>query len=598
MFTGLSFLNLSGLLLSLAAPLLILAYLRKSRLSSREVPSLFLLSKLPEPPVQKRKLRLPLRFFLELLCLLILALVAAWPVLKKDENRLAVLIDNSLSMEARNPSGQSSLDLAREEAEKWINQSSASTVDLFTSAPSLRKLASLSPGSLKVSKTSDNLPAAVTNLAEKEVYNKILVLSDRQSVLSQGNQGLTGVETKVVGEPSNNLSISDFSVSSGQTPKASLVVRASGAFSTETSVRLEQSNDQQSWSTLAEKTLSIDPGQSEVKASFSLEEQSRFLRASLSADERFNSIASDDLAWTNSSGSSAGKTLLVSPDFSSSKQSGLDKLSSISVDLVGPDQFSEVNLEPYSQLIFHKSAPSIAPRKPSLLILPPEANPVFPVQREIEFPKITSWKEDHPVMSYLRVPLLKPVITQVFEPSPWASEVLNVEQGSILLTGESQGIRFIGYGSELLPFEGKKTPSTSILLLNSLSWLSGGKGLTSAQLTGTSVATAEKYTSVRTPSAKEVSLVEEKSFMLEKPGGYEFEGKNGKKSVIFANSFFPEESNTAFISSYAVQYDASTNAPAENDGTQPLWRWFCIAFLIMVSLDFIWRQFDGEMEGA
>ncbi len=597
MLSGLSFLNLSGLLLSLAAPLLILAYLRKSRLNNKEVPSLFLLEKLPEPPIQKRKLKLPLRFFLELLCLLILALIAAWPVLKQDQNRLAVLIDNSLSMEAKHSSGLSSLDIAKDRAEQWIDQNSATSVDVFTTAPSLEKLASLRDASLKISKTSDNLPAAITSLAEKEVYKKILVISDREAVFAQSNEGFSEVESQLVGEPSKNISISDFTVSSGNKRKAQLVLKTSGDITGSVTVNLEQSLNASDWSSLDRKNLELDAGQTESQLTFAIPKTTRFLKASLSTDSKNNSISSDDVAWADSSGNTGGKTLLISPDFNSAAESGLEKLSSLAVDVVSPELFSSTDLEAYGQLIFHKSAPVAAARKPALLILPPESNPIFPVSQEIKYPRITSWKEDHPVMSYLRVPLLKPSQTQVFENSPWASEILNVEQGAILITGESQGIRFVGYGSELLPFEGKKTPSASVLLLNSLSWLSGGQGLAGTQLVGSNVTTTNKFLSALSPSDSKISLEEKKSFTLTEQGAYQFSAPDGSRTLMFANSFFPEESDTANVSSFAVQFD-SNNAKPETDGSQPLWRWFCLAFLLMISLDFLWRQFDSKLEAA
>ena len=165
--------------------------------------------------------------------------------------------------------------------------------------------------------------------------------------------------------------------------------------------------------------------------------------------------------------------------------SGFGGVPALGVQQISPAEFAkraESDLARYSSVIFHRSAPARPPSVPTLLILPPADNPLFPVRDQADEGRITSWAAEHPITSYLKVPLLSPGSAAIFDVPLWAQSIMRVEEGAIVVAGESHGVRFAAVGMEMLPFEGARTPVLSVLTLNLLNWLSGGTELTASAL--------------------------------------------------------------------------------------------------------------------
>ena len=161
-----------------------------------------------------------------------------------------------------------------------------------------------------------------------------------------------------------------------------------------------------------------------------------------------NSIIEDDAGWAARKASGRSAVLLISPD-NLAQAAGLAKITSLDVEQLRPEVFAQQadeELEKYALLIFHKSAPATALKKPVLLVLPPADNPLFPASGEFASAKITSWIDEHPINSYLRLDLLEPGAGLVFAVPVWAQAVINTEPGAVVAAGESRGIRFAGRG--------------------------------------------------------------------------------------------------------------------------------------------------------
>ena len=112
----LSFLTPFWLLSLCAVPLLILAYLKRQQSKRYVVSSVLVLRTLSRKVSPKKRFLPPLRFFLELLALLCLTIAAAQPFLDLQGEKIAVLLDNSLSMKAQANSGsaQTRFEVARD----------------------------------------------------------------------------------------------------------------------------------------------------------------------------------------------------------------------------------------------------------------------------------------------------------------------------------------------------------------------------------------------------------------------------------------------------------------------------------------------------
>ena len=98
--SGLQFGYLLGGAVALLSPLLVLAYLRQDRARRKVVSSVLILKEIAARPRRRRRFVPPPRFFFELLCLLLLALAATLPARRDERERVAVVVDTSLSMRA------------------------------------------------------------------------------------------------------------------------------------------------------------------------------------------------------------------------------------------------------------------------------------------------------------------------------------------------------------------------------------------------------------------------------------------------------------------------------------------------------------------
>ena len=171
--------------------------------------------------------------------------------------------------------------------------------------------------------------------------------------------------------------------------------------------------------------------------------------------------------------------LVVSP--LTKNELGLNKVKNFNFEVVSAKTAQDMSKERLSRhrlLIFHRSAPPSAEKIPTLLVLPPEDNPVFPLVTghdgealNVKLPKVTSFDSSHPIVSYLRLGLLAPPSSLIFNPPKWAEAVIGTERGAMLVAGVSSGVRFAGVGFEIFPFDGVNTPLESILLFNLIDWL-------------------------------------------------------------------------------------------------------------------------------
>jgi hypothetical protein len=623
---GFTFLNLGMLGFAALAPLLALAY-RRSRPSRRTVVSSVLLLKALERrrPVRQR-IKLPFRFFLELLALLLLAAAAAIPVLRSPAENIAIVVDNSLSMSATSGDpieSETRLELAKKEALERISSAPlGSTFSVFATSPRMTDLAAgpvdaaAAAGlvnKVKQSAAPDQLRAAIIGLGSAGQYDRIAVFSDHQAqsgdhLLNDSTAAVTKVTLTHVGRPAPNIYISDLHLE-GQTGERSVVVNATLDGDQRVSADLTVSIDGRKSAPFGQQRIEIDPRKS-AELRFPLPkgiDAAAILRADLSAVDgpAADSVSADNSAYVAGSGGKANKVLLISEAVHSGDPSfGLAAIGSLQPTTIEPEGAARLSLDDlksYSLIIFDRVSLASALPVPSLFILPPPSGGVF-AGRTIETDgAVTSWAEDHPITSYLRVPLLKPPAYSVIEVPPWAASVINVEQGSILAAGESRGIRFAAVGFELLPYEGAKTPISTVLTLNLVKWLTGTKELAGSFLAGSSYQLeGDRSWVIRTPDGNLQKFTTTESQGREvpfpEPGVYTIAGVSTDSSAkvsksvtrFVVNTRFPEESQTNRL----TQLDVPSNFPrttAPNTGGVELWRpalWAAIALLLIETLLF------------
>ena len=200
------------------------------------------------------------------------------------------------------------------------------------------------------------------------------------------------------------------------------------------------------------------------------------------------------------------------------------------------------------------------------------------------------------------MPLLNPGASVAFEVPLWAQPVISSERGPIVIAGESHGVRLAAVGFEILPFEGARTPATSILSLNMLSWLlSSTGGVEGLTLPGTihrldpafdwKVRGSDGEVPVRLDEAKHPSV------LLARPGVYQLDGSphgsgQSRSESLIVNVLIPEESQVAVPAPIRVP-DQVEHQKKAVDLARPLWPliiWAVIGLLMLETASRLFRR--------
>jgi len=597
---GLSFLNLPFLALAIALPVLVLAYFRKPRYKKRPVGSLFILKQLPESAELPKKLHFPLRLFLELLALALLVFAGLRPFFAESSNLVAVFLDDSMSMSARNSSGNSRLS----ELSKNFSvddQIASAKFHLYQGSGSLEtpseelSLSELKERIREVAPTNfaDKAGLKASKLLANKSYQKVIIISDQES-LSE-NERLQVISSSA---DSGMEELANLYLLSPKKSKKENKLKISAKIHLSQTARLASESVSPTVRLLAYKaggqTIELSQKKVEVRG---LSEDIKFIVASntledvdafqikLEAPLGVNSIQADDSLWLLAKSDTLDKQLIVSPDFASLKRSGLENLKGFNFTLLSPEEYAGQDLSPYSWAIFHKFTPSSFPAISSFFILPPEGNSLFPVRTSEDSISFAAYKASHPLNRYLKPWLLDGSPAAILNPPAWTEKTIEAEAGPVVLTGESGVYRFVASGLELLPFEGESSPLSSVLFLNSLAWIRAEASINEYRSTGSILSkdeAPETLVGLRGESLKPGELIRS-------PGPY---SSNGKLNFI-ANSIFPSESDTA--PKKYLGLDTSAEAPeATKDRNADLWRVALLLALAVLCADFLIRIFRSH----
>jgi len=600
---GLSFFYPAALGLLAISPLLVLAYLNRSPKRERIVSSLLLLRHLPKVPAIREKIKLPPRFFLELLILFLLAAASAYPRLNARGERIAILVDNSMSMGAASGAGRRA-DLAVKEIKGWLGlRSSKDRFTLYLSSPRLRRISeelverSEIEGLLDkivLSDAPDYLDGTLSQLVSSGQYGRAFVVSDKLASFTGTSSGQTfPVDVRTVGEPVANVGIVNLRLErkkdSGNTVVASLALFGSRPM--QATIRALSISSSQ---VVAETPVSLEPKRI-VEARLTLSKNyAETLRVEVHvshADRNYLALGVDNAGYLNLGAAQGKNILIVSEEDPGENVFGLRGLGAEAIRASGYSSFPEARLKEFRAIIFDGAVPRELPSVPSLFLSPPLDNAIYPGAGEVSSPAISSWRAESPLTNDVNFQLIKLNRCVVLKPPDWSEPILNVEQGPVIVSGESQGVRSAAVGFALLPFEGRRTPTLSVLTLNLLSWLSGG---------------AQFEETMRTGGALPVPA--EGSWRLIQPGGDVLDSKTwkhvdgapradksgiyilqtaDKERQIIVNAFHPDESATdeqlSFEASYAVEQQK------EDGGDSTFWRELIGIILLLTAVELIWR---------
>lgn len=619
---------------SLAAvvPALVLAYLRKTKLTRDTVSSVLILKALKQHPRKKRKFKPPLRFFIEVLALLCLLLAVASPFITDRAEHTAILLDTSLSMKAGGAT-ENRFQLAQKNLIKWVEDAESDAVyTLFVTAPTFKQIGPERISSAHVlnlaskitaSLSPDSLDASLQELESTGRFERILLISDKaredQSPFESTTRSYQPSGTEIVslrvGAQVPNVYIAGARITANTAPTSTgddasqlalIDIGLSDSTARDVPVSLFQhpNGPQGPKEILSKQTLRVTPdGLSSAKFPLPAElPQASTLSVELGVGTEKNALDDDDRAWLELSRSGATPILLVTPHPELS--SGLESLPHLALETASPEQFQLKRPESLSRfrlLIFYGTSPSVLPNSASLFILPPQGNQLFPIRSEPTLPVITSWSENHPITTYLNVPLIRPERALVFQVPYWAQGVMNVEPGPIVVTGETEGFRYAAVGLDLLPFQGGKAPTESVLLLNFLGWLTNQQALSLGHVPGSSLELTGDSNWVILQPDGELSQLESTadqaaSFQFETPGIYRVTEISGKTKdslsktarIISVNVFLPQESSTFQVMSFQVA-PALTRENIIPSSSKPLWPQLVMAVLLLLLAEQVLR---------
>lgn len=621
--------------LPFAAGVLIYAYLRRGRGKKVTVASLLLLRALTRRSHARKQFVPPFRFFFELLLFTLLTIAAAGLVGQGVGSKVALIIDNSLSMGAeRREAGfkKSLFNYALDEGRRYLQSlPSTAEVKVYTASPQLTlhgegfvsRSAALSVlERLSLSAATEALDASLAQVTSDATLDSVAVVSDKRAKSLQQNERAKPVITvfsvrDFAGqEQLQNIAISNISLNpqavSGK-ERVDVTISSYAAVPVSVKVVLEQLKSAafptQYWS-VEEQRVTVAAQSSEVGGFINNAQGISNYRASIIVESSPGAPDMDTNPLDNSAyitGSAANaKVLVVSPAPAASL--GLGAVDIVKFEYILPGALNAQKMVEYSgpqtAVLFHRSAPDLLPDASALFVSPPANSRLFDVAAPVAASDITRWLSSHPALSYLNLPAVRLASFTPLTPPLWGRELINTTFGPAAFAGEYQGRKYIAVGFELFPFEGKKSPVLSIFVLNTLKWLTelsveGGYRLSGTLQPVNPVDGPVVYEDGSVVEALRESAAKKdggKSALLVRPGFYRI-GKD-RGGLVAINSFFEQESNS--LTPRILSLPGVEMASSVSEGAKPF-SWTITIFvlaLILTDIVFSTRLFGLRQEQA
>lgn len=588
------FLNPGAFYAAALLPLLLIPYLIRSHRRRQLFSSLLLFQELAQRPESRRWrwLKLPPIFFLQLLLLGLLLLALAEPLVSLRPTKLAVVIDNSASMQALE-GGQSRFELARGEARSLIQSASGeTTVGLYRTVPrlegvgreglgraeALRVIDGLKPYDL--GEPADDLGEKIAGLKKEKQYDRVYFVTDRRAARAGEN-----VRIISVGKPKSNLAITSFEVSRPAlaSPRLKAALEVQSFSDVEEKVKLSVKTGEK---VLVTRSLTIPPGRSAGVAFEDLPRQA-YYEARL---EISDGLAVDNRRFALPPSDKSLRILAVSPRPSSF--ASLRAVPGISVKVISPEAYEKSREEEHSLELFHYSAPAAIPAKHALFVLPPRENPVVTVGQSLTRPVISGWREPHPLTGYVNFALFRPSFGRALSPLSFGDEIVKSPGGSLAIALERQGFRYLALGFDPFPYLGRENLPVSIFTLNMLKWFQEGIEERSLR-TGEPIRLAARAGSIVTPTGEKF-VIEERSDRFTGTyfqGLYEIHG-GGDREIRAVNLQDVKESDLRSPGVIAVPEETGSLGPRAS--FWPLWAILLLVCAALLCLEWFLNPPAGD----
>ena len=544
--------------------------------------------------------------------------------------RVAVVIDTSLSMSAYQASPETRLETAKRIASADISQSEPATRFALFSADSVltphtsQGLTSSRFLSARAARSvleeipqrylADRLQSVLTPLINSREYDKVWIYTDKTVEDTPISDTVRVISIPIDRGTQSNLWIDSVMVkglsedsAQGAPSYLQFTVSASGeaAMPAEISAECVAANGSETFS-LPSVSVSVQPGSPKTSRLGPINRTWEYCHVTTKASSTqvLDRIVGDNDAWITYPQTDP-QTVTIHSSLTP-RELGFTTLPyTVTTPSISQPQRAEL----YS--IYHRQLPKTLPPTNATLIVFPSAGQklwgggaVATSNARSAATTITRWVESHPLLQYVQPTLL--VIPQAVALTcpDTATPVLFTAQGPLLCAGEESGVRYIITGFELFPFDGLKSPTVSILTLNALRWLfqpGGGAAQGSTPLTqvGTiSLPYEVQQARIVAPQQKVLSEKPTRALTSDTPGVIALTRrleKDSQQTLLAVNALSRQESDIGRADTLTVGTEAgstptaSTSLRAKNDEKQTLESFLVTALLIILSLDLLRR---------
>jgi len=503
------FLNPIALLGLLALPLLLIPYLirRKPRRMVFSSVLLFVASGAQASGRPWGRVNLPPILFLQLLLLALLVLALSEPVFSVRPTKIAIVLDNSASMQALE-NGRTRMELAQHAADSVISEiGSAGQVDLYLTTPRLAMTAAaaLSPtqaraiiariGAYDFGDPSIEHGAVLERLAREQKYERVYVITDHPA---RGHSATVRVIT--VGRTHGNLALTGFEVQRSSLANArmeAIVKIANFSDRSERAKILLKANG----AVLANRDLSVEADGTATANFEGFTEHPTYEAAIESGDV----LPLDNRRFTVGPGSRNLQVLAVTPRPQEIRS--LRSIPGLALELVSPAEYENSQRTGHGLEIFHFSAPATLPRNPALFILPPENHSLAKPGAPESNVTVSSWREPHTLTRYINFSLFRPTYARPLKPESPGEVVIESPNGALAFATERQGVRYLTLGFDPFPYLGRDNLPMSVFTLNLLDWFFD-TGVAGSQGTGEpiSLGIVQSGETLTTPRGEKIEL--------------------------------------------------------------------------------------------
>jgi hypothetical protein len=543
--------------------------------------------------------RLDWLFLIELLILSLVVLAMAQPYAIHQHTPVAVVLDNSASMQAGIPPG-ARFEAAKAALERAIPNQNNGAVTLFVTAPQPHQIGDgMSPARARSAIGKATVIDAAQSTISVARMLRDIVSGHRftQCLFATANpvsQPLpAGLHIFKAGDPLPNYAIGSFAVGGAQFGSGALKARLGLANFSPKPQTLEVAISAEG-KTLTRAQAQVGAGEI-GSIEFPTLAPSTAYRADLKPADAF---ALDNVAWATPATGAQIQVLFVSP--TPADAAGLASLPQLNVRTLSPENYSP-DAAKADLLIFEYGVPKELPAANALLVMPPGGDDVFGLRLAPgATTQITDWRSPDALTDGVNFRLLSLRQPESFAVHPWMQSVVNSNLGSVIMEGSHQGHRYIVLGFNPFPWLGRRNLPMSVLTLNILGYLSGFGSEDAGYRTGEPWIVPAGVSEIITPGGTKVRVEPGIPFTRgTEQGIYQLIGPGSRKSLRAVNLADLNQSNLENPATIKLDIASGGGLPPDFSERQTFTPYLLAAILILAACEalFTYRRRRAYAQG-